>query len=329
MAHICSSLFKNPCCYNRITMAPPEPQSTSLWSKTSNVAFPLILIANLAFILYLVIDLRDYDSMKKELVDKSALLQEAATLRIEISTLKSEKDALEAARKELLAIQSKLGEARTIISRADAATQDIADLKVEEAALNNRIADSRKAISGLLEARSKLGDAEKAADLRIARAAAAADELSQTQAKLAKATADLLKAQSNTEDLAKARALLDALNAEISIKKPELAALRDELKLQTKARADGATELTTLSKGKFDLKLLEDARAEQLRLVSERASIKAEFAQLSGMKEASQKELDTISKSLGLAQGQLRLLLNQKAELETELAALRGTIQKK
>jgi hypothetical protein len=63
--------------------------------------------------------------------------------------------------------------------------------------------------------------------------------------------------------------------------------------------------------------------------VNERANIKAEFAQLSGMKEASQKELDTISKSLGLAQGQLRLLLNQKAELETELAALRGTIQKK
>jgi hypothetical protein len=226
-------------------MAPPEPQSPSLWSKTYNVAFPLILIANLAFILYLVIDLRDYDSMKKELVDKSALLQEAATLRIEISTLKSEKDALETARKELLAIQSKLVEARSIILRADAATQDIADLKVEEAALNNRIADGRKAISGLLEARSKLGDAEKAADLRIARAAAAADELSQTQAKLTKATADLLKVQSNTEDLAKARALLDALNAEISIKKPELAALRDELKLQTKARADGATELTT------------------------------------------------------------------------------------
>ena len=46
-------------------------------------------------------------------------------------------------------------------------------------------------------------------------------------------------------------------------------------------------------------------------------------------KEAIQKEVERIAKSLGTTQGQLRILLTQKADLEAELIALRAAIIKK
>jgi biotin synthase-like enzyme len=76
-------------------------------------------------------------------------------------------------------------------------------------------------------------------------------------------------------------------------------------------------------------KVLEEARAEHLRLSGERTALNTEIATLTGQKEATQKEADRLAKSLGTVQGQLRLLLGQKGDLEAELIALRAATLKK
>ncbi len=308
------------------TPATPPP---SLWAKLSSIPFPLILAANLIIILYLAVELKDYDAKKKELVNKSALLQEAAALRAEIAALDSQKSELEAVSKELTATQAKITEAKAVIAKAEAINQNLASLRGEETALNIRLEDLRKSITGLVESRAKFGETEKAAEARIARAAAAADELTSIQAKVTKAMADLQKTQNNIDELAKTKAQLEAVKAELALKSPELAAVRDELKEQAKAKNLNAAELANLERKKFDLRLLEEARAEHLRLSGERTALNTEIATLTGQKEAVQKESERLAKSLGAVQGQLRILLAQKAELETELAALRAATLKK
>ncbi len=310
-------------------MDTPSSQPPGFWSKLSSIPFPLILAANLILILYLVVGLKDYDAKKKELVDKSALLQEAASLRADIAGLQSLKGELEAVRKELTATQAKVVESKEVISKAEAINLSLASLRTEEAALNTRMEDIRKSITGLVESRAKFGESEKAAEARIAKAAAASDELTIIQAKLSKAMGDFQKTQNNIEELAKTKAQLDAVKAELSLKGPELAALRDEVKEQTKAKNTGAAELANLERKKFDLRLLEEARAEHLRLSGERTTLNTEIATLTGQKESIQKESDRLAKSLGAAQGQLRILLTQKADLEAELIALRAAIIKK
>jgi chromosome segregation ATPase len=310
-------------------MDTPSSQPPSFWAKLSSIPFPLILAANLILILYLVVELKDYDAKKKELVDKSALLQEAASLRADIAGLQSLKGELEAVRKELTATQAKVVESKEVISKAEAINLSLASLRTEEAALNTRLEDIRKSITGLVESRAKFGESEKAAEARIAKAAAASDELTIVQAKLSKAMGDLQKTQNNIDELAKTKAQLDAVKAELSLKGPELAALRDEVKEQTKAKNAGAAELANLERKKFDLRLLEEARAEHLRLSGERTALNTEIATLTGQKEAIQKEVERIAKSLGTTQGQLRILLTQKADLEAELIALRAAIIKK
>ena len=79
----------------------------------------------------------------------------------------------------------------------------------------------------------------------------------------------------------------------------------------------------------FDLRVLEEARAEHLRLSGERTALNTEIATLTGQKESIQKESERLAKNLGTTQGQLRILLGQKAELEAELIALRAAIIKK
>jgi chromosome segregation ATPase len=180
-----------------------------------------------------------------------------------------------------------------------------------------------------VESRTKFGETEKAAEVRIAKAASAADELSLIQAKITKAMADLQKTQNNIDELAKTKAQLEAVKAELALKSPELAAVRDELKEQAKVKNLNAAELANLERKKFDLRLLEEARAEHLRLSGERTALNTEIATLTGQKEATQKEADRLAKSLGTVQGQLRILLGQKAELEAELAALRAATLKK
>jgi chromosome segregation ATPase len=66
-----------------------------------------------------------------------------------------------------------------------------------------------------------------------------------------------------------------------------------------------------------------------MKLLGDRTTLNAEIAQLAGQKDASLKELDRVSKNLGSAQGQLRILQTQKAELEAEVAALRAALIKK
>lgn len=310
-------------------MDTPATQPPSFWAKLSFIPFPLILAANLILILYLAVELKDYDAKKKELVDKSALLQEAASLRGEISILQSQKGELDAVRKELMVTQARITEAKEVIAKAEAINQSLAGLRTEEAALNVRLEDIRKSISGLVESRAKFGEAEKISEGRIAKAAAAAEELSLTQAKLTKAQSDLLKTQNSIDELAKTKAQLEAVKAELALKSPELAAVSDELKEQAKSKNLNAAELANLERKKFDLRLLEEARAEHLRLSGERTSLNTEIATLTGQKEASQKELEKLSKSLGTTQGQLRILLGQKADLEAELIALRAAILKK
>jgi chromosome segregation ATPase len=310
-------------------MDTPASQPPSFWTKLSAIPFPLILAANLIIILFLAVDLKDYDAKKKELVDKSALLQEAAGLRVEISSLISQKDELDALRKEAAATQTKLTEAKATISRAEAANLSLDGLRVEEASINTRLADNRKAIVGLIEILAKYGEAEKASEQRIAKAAAAAEELTLTQAKLSKALGDLQKTQNSIDELAKIKAQLDAVKAELALKSPELAVVRDELKEQSKAKNAGSAELANLDRKKFDLRLLEEARAEHLRLSGERTTLNTEIAALTGQKESIQKESDRLAKSLGVVQGQLRILLGQKTELEAELIALRAAIIKK
>ena len=310
-------------------MDTPSSQPPSFWAKLSSIPFPLILAANLILILYLVVGLKDYDAKKKELVDKSALLQEAASLRADIAGLQSLKGELEAVRKELTATQAKVVESKEVISKAEAINLSLASLRTEEAALNTRLEDIRKSITGLVESRAKFGESEKAAEARIAKAAAASDELTIVQAKLSKAMGDLQKTQNNIDELAKTKAQLDAVKAELSLKSPELAVLRDELKEQSKAKNAGSAELANLDRKKFDLRLLEEARAEHLRLSGERTALNTEIATLTGQKEAIQKEVERIAKSLGTTQGQLRILLTQKADLEAELIALRAAIIKK
>jgi len=310
-------------------MDTPASHPPSFWAKFSAIPFPLILAANLVLILYLAVELKDYDAKKKELVDKSALLQEAAALRVEIASLKSEKDELDALRKEMAATQAKLTEARATIAKAEAANLRLDGLHAEEAALTARLTDGRKAIVGLIESRGKFVEAEKAADQRLTKAAAAAEELTLTQTKLTKVTSDLLKTQNSIDELAKTKAQLEAVKAELALKTPELAAVRDDIKEQAKAKSDAAAELAGLAKKKFDYRVLEEARAEHLRLSADRTSLNTEIATLTGQKEASQKELERLSKSLGAAQGQLRILLGQKADLEAELIALRAATIKK
>jgi chromosome segregation ATPase len=310
-------------------MDTPATQPPSFWAKLSFIPFPLILAANLILILYLAVELKDYDAKKKELVDKSALLQEAASLRGEISILQSQKGELDAVRKELMVTQARITEAKEVIAKAEAINQSLAGLRTEEAALNVRLEDIRKSITGLVESRAKFGEAEKISEGRIAKAAAAAEELSLTQAKLTKAQSDLLKTQNSIDELAKTKAQLEAVKAELALKSPELAAVSDELKEQAKSKNLNAAELANLERKKFDLRLLEEARAEHLRLSGERTSLNTEIATLTGQKEASQKELEKLSKSLGTTQGQLRILLGQKADLEAELIALRAAILKK
>ena len=310
-------------------MDTPSSQPPSPWAKLSSIPFPLILAANLILILYLVVGLKDYDAKKKELVDKSALLQEAASLRADIAGLQSLKGELEAVRKELTATQAKVVESKEVISKAEAINLSLASLRTEEAALNTRLEDIRKSITGLVKSRAKFGESEKAAEARIAKAAAASDELTIVQAKLSKAMGDLQKTQNNIDELAKTKAQLDAVKAELALKSPELAVLRDELKEQSKAKNAGSAELANLDRKKFDLRLLEEARAEHLRLSGERTALNTEIATLTGQKEAIQKEVERIAKSLGTTQGQLRILLTQKADLEAELIALRAAIIKK
>lgn len=310
-------------------MDTPATQPPSFWAKLSFIPFPLILAANLILILYLAVELKDYDAKKKELVDKSALLQEAASLRGEISILQSQKGELDAVRKELMVTQARITEAKEVIAKAEAINQSLAGLRTEEAALNVRLEDIRKSITGLVESRAKFGEAEKISEGRIAKAAAAAEELSLTQAKLTKAQSDLLKTQNSIDELAKTKAQLEAVKAELALKSPELAAVSDELKEQAKSKNLNAAELANLERKKFDLRLLEEARAEHLRLSGERTSLNTEIATLTGQKEATQKELEKLSKSLGTTQGQLRILLGQKADLEAELIALRAAILKK
>ncbi len=310
-------------------MDTPATQPPSFWAKLSFIPFPLILAANLILILYLAVELKDYDAKKKELVDKSALLQEAASLRAEIASLQSQKGELDAVRKELLATQTRITEAKEDISKAEAINQSLAGLRTEETALNVRLEDLRKSIAGLIESRAKFSETEKAAETRIAKAAAAGDELTNIQAKVSKAMADLLKTQNSIDELAKTKAQLEAVKAELALKSPELAALRDELKEQAKAKNTGAAELANLERKKFDLRLLEEARAEHLRLSGERTALNTEIATLTGQKEATQKESDRLAKNLGAVQGQLRILAGQKADLEAELAALRAATLKK
>ena len=310
-------------------MDTPATQPPSFWAKLSFIPFPLILAANLILILYLAVELKDYDAKKKELVDKSALLQEAASLRAEIAGLQSQKGELDAVRKELLATQTRMTEAKEIISKAEAINQSLAGLRTEETALNARLEDLRKSIAGLVESRAKFGETEKAAEARIAKAAAAADELSLIQAKITKAMADLQKTQNNIDELAKTKALLEAVKAELALKSPELAAVRDELKEQAKAKNLNAAELANLERKKFDLRLLEEARAEHLRLSGERSALNTEIATLTGQKEAIQNESERRPKSLGPVQGPLRILLGHKPAPEAELAALRAATLKK
>jgi chromosome segregation ATPase len=146
---------------------------------------------------------------------------------------------------------------------------------------------------------------------------------------LSKALGDLQKTQNSIDELAKTKAQLDAVKAELALKSPELAALRDELNEQTKTKNINAAELTNLERKKFDLRLLEEARSEHLRLSGERTTLNTEIAALTGQKESIQKESDRLAKSLGAVQGQLRILLGQKTELEAELIALRAAIIKK
>lgn len=310
-------------------MDTPATQPPSFWAKLSFIPFPLILAANLILILYLAVELKDYDAKKKELVDKSALLQEAASLRAEISILQSQKGELDAVRKELTVTQTRITEAKEVIAKAEAINQSLAGLRTEEASLNVRLEDIRKSITGLVESRAKFGEAEKISETRIAKAAAAAEELSLTQAKLTKAQSDLLKTQNSIDELAKTKAQLEAVKAELALKDPELAAVSDELKEQAKAKNTGAAELANLERKKFDLRLLEEARAEHLRLSGERTALNTEIATLTGQKEATQKESERLAKSLGGVQGQLRILLGQKADLEAELIALRAATIKK
>lgn len=310
-------------------MDTPSSQPPSFWAKLSSIPFPLILAANLIVILYLAVELKDYDAKKKELVDKSALLQEAASLRADIAGLQSLKAELEAVRRELTATQAKVVESKEVISKAEAINLSLASLRTEEAALNTRLEDIRKSITGLLESRAKFGESEKAAEARIAKATAASDELRNIQTNLSKALGDLQRTQNNIDELAKTKAQLDAVKAELSLKGPELAALRDEVKEQTKAKNTGAAELANLERKKFELRLLEEARAEHLRLSGERTTLNTEIATLTGHKESIQKESERLAKSLGAVQGQLRILLTQKADLEAELIALRAAIIKK
>jgi chromosome segregation ATPase len=310
-------------------MDTPATQPPSFWAKLSFIPFPLILAANLILILYLAVELKDYDAKKKELVDKSALLQEAASLRAEISMLQSQKGELDAVRKELTATQTRITEAKEVIAKAEAINQSLAGLRTEEASLNVRLEDIRKSITGLVESRAKFGEAEKISETRIAKAAAAAEELSLTQAKVTKAQSDLLKTQNSIDELAKTKAQLEAVKAELALKGPELAAVSDELKEQAKVKNTGAAELANLERKKFDLRLLEEARAEHLRLSGERTALNTEIATLTGQKEATQKESERLAKSLGGVQGQLRILLGQKADLEAELIALRAATIKK
>jgi chromosome segregation ATPase len=310
-------------------MDTPATQPPSFWAKLSFIPFPLILAANLILILYLAVELKDYDAKKKELVDKSALLQEAASLRAEISILQSQKGELDAVRKELTVTQTRITEAKEVIAKAEAINQSLAGLRTEEASLNVRLEDIRKSITGLVESRAKFGEAEKISETRIAKAAAAAEELSLTQAKLTKAQSDLLKTQNSIDELAKTKAQLEAVKAELALKGPELAAVSDELKEQAKVKNTGAAELANLERKKFDLRLLEEARAEHLRLSGERTALNTEIATLTGQKEATQKESERLAKSLGGVQGQLRILLGQKADLEAELIALRAATIKK
>lgn len=315
--------------FRLLHMATIETGKSRLGAWLSTIPFPLILAANLAVMLYLAVDLKDYDAKKKELVDKSALLQEAAVLRAEIATLKSQKDELDAIRKEVASNQAKLADAKATIAKADAASLNLEGLHAEEAALNARLNEGRKAITSLIESRSKFVEAEKAADQRIAKASSATEELTQTQAKLSKALAELQKTQNSIDELNKTKAQLDAVKAELALKAPELAAIRDEIKLQTKTKTDVAGEIAILEKKKFDLRLLEDARSELLRLLGERTTLNADIALLAGQKDASLKELDRLAKNLGTTQGQLRVLLAQKTDLEAELIALRAATIKK
>jgi chromosome segregation ATPase len=243
--------------------------------------------------------------------------------------LQSQKGELDAVRKELTATQTRITEAKEVIAKAEAINQSLAGLRTEEASLNVRLEDIRKSITGLVESRAKFGEAEKISETRIAKAAAAAEELSLTQAKLTKAQSDLLKTQNSIDELAKTKAQLEAVKAELALKGPELAAVSDELKEQAKVKNTGAAELANLERKKFDLRLLEEARAEHLRLSGERTALNTEIATLTGQKEAVLKESERLAKSLGAIQGQLRVLLGQKAELEAELAALRAATLKK
>lgn len=310
-------------------MDTPANSSPSFWNRLSIIPFPLILAANLVLILYLAVELKDYDAKKKELVDKSALLQEAASLRAEIAGLQSLKGELEAVRKELTATQAKVAEAKEVVAKAESINLSLAGLRTEENALNTRLEDLRKTIAGLVESRAKFSETEKAAEARIAKAAAAGDELTNIQAKVSKAMADLQKTQNNIDELAKTKAQLEAVKAELALKTPELAALREELKEQAKAKNASAAELANLERKKFDMRLLEEARAEHLRLSGDRTALNTEIATLTGQKEATQKEAERVAKTLGAGQGQLRLLLDQKAQLEAEIVALRAATLKK
>lgn len=248
-------------------MSAPNTPNNKPWNRFKSILFPLILAFNLFCILYLIVGLKDYDAVKKDLSEKSALVQEVSALRFEIVTLKSERDSLELVRKEYSALQARSLEAKAIIAKAEAAGANIDSIRAEEAALNTRLTESRKAIGSLMDNRDKLAEADRAIDKKIARAAATTQELAALQ--------------------------------------------------------------TKLSSAQLELQKIEDSRAEYVRLVSERSSVKAEIAQIIGQKEATQKELETLSKNLGQVQGQVRNLNAQKAELESELAAQRTTAIKK
>lgn len=234
------------------------------WSKLAPVMFPLILALNLLLLLFLVIELKDYDSTKKELLDKSALIQEVTAIRFEISTLKAEKESLEIARKELTLIQAKLTEARSLIAKAEILNSSLDTLRSEETAINLRLLESRKAITNLIESRSKMAEADKIADQKIARASALTEELNIIQSKLNKAASDLQTLEDARSERIKLISERTSIKSEIAQINGQKDSMQKELDQVSKNLGQAQAQLKNLVNKKAELE--SEISAQQLTI---------------------------------------------------------------
>lgn len=234
-------------------MTQTTPQSENKWGKFSNMIFPFILALNLLFLLFLVIGLKDYDSTKKELLDRSALIQELTTIRFEISTLKAEKESLEIARKELSLIQSKLTEAKSVIGKAEILNSNVEALRSEEAAVNLRLLESRKAITSLIESRSKMVEADKIADQKIARAATLTEELNVIQSKLNRANSELQTLEEARSERIKLISERTSIRSEIAQITGQKESIQKELESVSRSLGQIQAQLRNLSNKKAEL----------------------------------------------------------------------------